>query len=208
MNDLITALYFVSDALLQPVVAGLLIMFAVAVVGLGVHAAEALERRRDHRRFTAAIAALQAAPDRGAAVRALFADRDYRGHLGRFLAAGRDLLGRPRDLSQAIDGVESSIDRRVSRALLLQRMGPMLGLMGTLIPMGPALTDLAAGDIQGMAQKLVVAFTTTVLGLAVAALAYLVAAARRRWYAADLRAIEYMYDLAVETGSKDQHDRP
>ena len=55
----------------------------------------------------------------------------------------------------------------------LSKMGPMLGLMGTLIPMGPALVGLAAGDISSMAYNMQVAFATTVVGLFSAAVGFI-----------------------------------
>lgn len=67
----------------------------------------------------------------------------------------------------------------------LARLGPALGLMGTLIPLGPALVGLAAGDIQMMSQNLVIAFATTVVGLLVGTLATTLASIKRRWYQAD-----------------------
>lgn len=68
----------------------------------------------------------------------------------------------------------------------LARLGPALGLMGTLIPLGPALVGLAAGDLQMMSQNLVIAFATTVVGLLVGTLATTLAGIKKRWYQADL----------------------
>ncbi len=48
------------------------------------------------------------------------------------------------------------------------RNGPALGLMGTLIPLGPALVGLAVGDIQTMSTNLVIAFSTTVIASSLA----------------------------------------
>ena len=67
----------------------------------------------------------------------------------------------------------------------LARLGPALGLMGTLIPLGPALVGLAAGDLQMMSQNLVIAFATTVVGLLVGTLATTLASIKRRWYQTD-----------------------
>ncbi len=60
---------------------------------------------------------------------------------------------------------EVAADKDLSTSKTLTKMGPMLGLMGTLIPMGPALVGLAAGDISSMAYNMQVAFATTVVGL-------------------------------------------
>lgn len=68
----------------------------------------------------------------------------------------------------------------------------MLGLMGTLIPLGPALMGLSSGNIQALATNLVIAFSTTVLGLLVGGVAYAVLVVRRRWYYQDFSDMEYI----------------
>jgi biopolymer transport protein ExbB/TolQ len=87
----------------------------------------------------------------------------------------------------------------VETASALLRLGPMLGLMGTLIPMGPALVGLAAGDLGAMATNMQVAFSTTVLGLFVGGAGFLVSLLKRRWYARDCEVLAYLFDLAQGT---------
>ncbi|MDZ7663652.1 MAG: MotA/TolQ/ExbB proton channel family protein [Thiohalophilus sp.] len=72
--------------------------------------------------------------------------------------------------------------RRIERADLLARIGPMLGLMGTLIPLGPGLAALGQGDLQTLARAVTVAFDTTVLGLLVGIAGFILGRLRRRWY--------------------------
>lgn len=76
---------------------------------------------------------------------------------------------------------------RLERVDLLSRAGPILGLMGTLIPLGPGLTALGNGQLDMLATALSVAFDTTVLGLLVGLLAFVIAKMRRRWYEAAWR---------------------
>ena len=75
------------------------------------------------------------------------------------------------------------------------RAGPILGLMGTLIPMGPALIGLSQGDIKSMADNLVIAFATTVIGLVVGGICYGTMVIRSRWYRQDLSDLEYSIEL-------------
>ncbi len=77
---------------------------------------------------------------------------------------------------------EHYASRRLERSDLLARGGPILGLMGTLIPLGPGLTALGAGNIDILATALTVAFDTTVVGLLVGLLTYCISRVRRRWY--------------------------
>jgi len=81
-------------------------------------------------------------------------------------------------------------------------MGPILGLMGTLIPMGPALAGLSAGDIASMSQQMQIAFNTTVLGLVIGCIGYLLLQTRQRWYAEDLNLLEFIYSLMDENAPR------
>ena len=68
----------------------------------------------------------------------------------------------------------------------------MLGLMGTLIPMGPALVGLATGDISSMAYNMQVAFATTVVGMVIAAVGVITLQVKQRWYAREVNDLEYL----------------
>lgn len=87
--------------------------------------------------------------------------------------------------------------RSLDRVRFVIKVGPSLGLMATLIPMGIALAALAQGDIPRMAGSMVTAFTATVVGLGAGTIAYLVALAREKWLRADLREMEFATELAL-----------
>lgn len=80
--------------------------------------------------------------------------------------------------------------RRIDRADLLARIGPMLGLMGTLIPLGPGLAAMGRGELDVLAQAVTVAFNTTVIGLLIGILGFLLGRLRRRWYDAAMERME------------------
>jgi biopolymer transport protein ExbB/TolQ len=82
--------------------------------------------------------------------------------------------------------------RRLERTRLLVRFGPALGLMGTLIPLSPALAGLAKGDVSQLSSNLRVAFSVTVLGLLIGAVAFAISLVRDRLYAQDLSDLEYV----------------
>ena len=71
---------------------------------------------------------------------------------------------------------------RIERADFITRLAPMLGLMGTLIPLGPGLAALGDGDVSVLSTAMSVAFDTTVLGLLSGMTGFVIARLRRRWY--------------------------
>jgi biopolymer transport protein ExbB/TolQ len=81
--------------------------------------------------------------------------------------------------------------RRLERTRILVRFGPALGLMGTLIPLSPALVGLAAGDVETLSENLRVAFSVTVLGLLIGAIAFTISLIRDRLYGQDYSDVEY-----------------
>ncbi len=85
--------------------------------------------------------------------------------------------------------------KRLERTRILVRLGPMLGLMGTLIPLSPALVGLAGGDVQALSDNLVTAFSVTVIGLLIGGLAFLVSIVRDRLYSQDISDMEYLLEL-------------
>jgi biopolymer transport protein ExbB/TolQ len=82
--------------------------------------------------------------------------------------------------------------RRLERTRILVRMGPALGLMGTLIPLSPALAGLADGDVATLTENLRVAFSVTVAGLLIGAFAFAISLVRDRLYAQDYSDVEYV----------------
>ena len=91
-----------------------------------------------------------------------------------------------------VNNYEVDAAQELSGSRILMKLGPMLGLMGTLIPMGPALVGLAAGDISSMAYNMQVAFATTVVGMLIAAVGVATLQVRQRWYARELNNLEYV----------------
>lgn len=69
---------------------------------------------------------------------------------------------------------------------LVSRIAPMLGLVGTMIPMGPALKSLSDGNLAQVSGSLTVAFSAVILALIAASITYWVANVRRRWLAEEL----------------------
>ncbi len=106
-----------------------------------------------------------------------------------------------------ISDFELKLQRDLDGPTTLMRVGPMLGLMGTLIPMGPALVGLAAGDLEAMALNMRIAFSTTVVGIFVGAIGFVVQLIKKRWFKEDGETLQYIFDLACEEKSLEQETR-
>ena len=81
-----------------------------------------------------------------------------------------------------IEEEEVNMAKSLEKIDIVTRIGPTLGLMGTLIPMGPGLAALGSGDVSTLASAIIVAFDTTVVGIGAGAVAYVISKVRRRWY--------------------------
>ncbi len=66
------------------------------------------------------------------------------------------------------------------------RIAPMMGLIATMIPMGPALKSLADGNVQSISENLIVAFAAIIFSLIAASLTFWVASVKKRWMAQEM----------------------
>ncbi|WP_405267882.1 MotA/TolQ/ExbB proton channel family protein [Methanobrevibacter sp.] len=97
-----------------------------------------------------------------------------------------------------IEFEENKFAKKIERTDIVTRIGPTLGLMGTLIPMGPGLAALGAGDVNTLASAIIVAFDTTVVGIGAGAVAYFVSKVRRRWYEEYLSNLDALADALID----------
>jgi hypothetical protein len=104
----------------------------------------------------------------------------------------RPLLLVDRSLSQ--DLMELAVLKDLEGVRLCSRVAPMLGLIATMIPMGPALVAVASGESQGVAQSLAPAFASVIVALASASITFVVYTVRRRWL---MRELVMVLDQAV-----------
>ena len=99
------------------------------------------------------------------------------------------------DAQRSIVVYDIYVSKRLDRVRLLVRAGPGLGLMGTLIPLSPALAALGNGNAQVLADELQTAFAITVVGVAIGLIAFTVALFHERFYSRDLADLEYLREL-------------
>jgi len=197
MNLIATLLYWISTGLLVPVVVGLLFLMLRAFALTGASWAEHMERLRLRRFLESSMERFEAGPT--GAGRTAFDDFP-KSRLALVPALERLLTtGSRARAEKVIADFELACDSDLARARTLVRIGPTLGLMGTLVPMGPALLGLARGDLAALAENLQVAFATTVLGLLVGGIGFLLLQRRQQWAAADANQIRYVYERMEES---------
>jgi biopolymer transport protein ExbB/TolQ len=191
-------LFDISDALRYPVLALALVALLLVVVEVGVLLAELRRRRgRGIARLERAVDVARDALVAGDGASALRAVRSVAlnppmDEALRAIVEQRDRPDAGNRIAKRLAEYDYRSVRRLERTRILVRMGPALGLMGTLIPLSPALAGLADGDVQRLTDDLRVAFSVTVTGLLVGALAYAVSLVRNRLYDQDYSDVEYL----------------
>ena len=173
--------HHIAGILVWPVLLGLIGLVAAMLVALGAFAREAWDRRQgrraslDHDRL-----ALDAA------------------------AAHESVDALELRLERVLQSSERLRWRSLGRLRLAVRVGPSLGLMGTLIPMADALQGLATGNLPALASNMVTAFAATVIGLTISVIAYLLAAARETWVRADSETLAFHAERLLQKQARRQ----
>lgn len=195
-------LFWISNGLLVPVVIILIILFVRALLLIGSFFGQYLAIRRTDAQLRDKIKSLTkdsiaeletSLPKKSSSLvvvcmRELLAAKDSDANMQRLLA-----------------DFEIAADKDLGVSKTLTKMGPMIGLMGTLIPMGPALVGLAQGDIASMAYNMQVAFATTVIGLFSSAIGFITQQIKQRWYLQDMTNLEFVYNIITSVGGAGDH---
>ena len=191
----------IASAMELPVVIGLILFIAFTLFSIGWWAVEYFRERR-HMRITlpALLDELRAA-ENGAAETIeksglLRRQKDALLELTRhpeFDAAMRESLG-----ANLLEREQSHYDGILKCTDLVSKLAPMLGLMGTLIPLGPGIMALGRGDTYTLSVSLLTAFDTTIAGLIAAAFCLVISTVRRRWYAGYMADLETLMDCVLE----------
>ena len=203
-NDVI---FEIAEALRVPVLILTVLALAVVLVELGGFFVELSRRRRRDivRLRSVAETTRRVLVEGGGAERARreLSAVAWSVSMGRTLARLVDDWGRPDAesmMSKALVEHDFVSLRRLERTRILVRAGPALGLMGTLIPLSPALAGLAAGNVQELSENLRVAFSVTVIGLLIGAIAFGISLVRDRLYSQDLSDLEFVANRLTSTG--------
>lgn len=207
-------LFEISDALRYPVLILAVVALVVVIAEVGTLLAEIRRRKvrsvvRTEHAVDLARGAL-AAGDRATALRAV-KSVGYNEAMNEALEAvveQRDHPDAANRIAKRLAEYDYRSVKRLERTRILVRMGPALGLMGTLIPLSPALAALGDGDVQRLTDDLRVAFSVTVAGLLVGAIAFGVSLVRDRMYDQDYSDVEYVNAQLASVPSGPLHTHP
>lgn len=193
-------IFLISSSLLYPDLLLLVILSLFTIVYAGSFFAEWLERLRLER----------CAPPELPAILAVGAPSRVVSHrVNRFITALRRIMREERDSDAAIENLlqETSLKlwKSMDRLRILVRAAPSLGLIGTLIPMGTGLAALGQGDMTKLSTDLVIAFTTTVVGLAIGTTAFVLYTVRRRWIEEDIKNMELATEMITSHMERTDH---
>ena len=188
MSTVTQILNWISTSLLLPVIVLLLAALGAALISLGGFCATYLTLLQEKKKRNALLKKIRSSSDfkeQDIADSGIFAD-----HIKKLFYFGFDEL----ECEKYISEVEQEYERELERSRFLTKTAPMLGLMGTLIPMGPALAGLASGDIANMAYNMQIAFATTVVGCTVAGIALLIHSVKKHWFVEEIADLRYVLD--------------
>ena len=192
MSTVTQILNWISNSLLLPVIVLLLAALVLSLISLGGFCASYIMLLQERRKRIMLLEKIRKSSN--------FREEDlsddgiFSGHLRRMFQFQFNEL----ECEKYITETELEYERDLERSKFLTKVGPMLGLMGTLIPMGPALAGLASGDIANMTYNMQIAFATTVVGCVIAGIALLVYYVKKHWYVEEISNLRYVLDRKLE----------
>ena len=195
MEAISQILFWVANSLLIPDIIILLFLFARSLLLIGSFYNQFMVKRKNDKELNDKIKNLNFSNIDS--LKTSLPEKDN----SLFIRYLRDLLTTPASEAYSdflLSNFENEAEKDVSLSKLLAKMGPVLGLIGTLIAMSPALVGLSTGDISGMAYNMQVVFATTVVGLVVSAVGLVTQQFKQRWYAKDVNSLDYVSRILTE----------
>lgn len=202
-ETLTSIIHIISESLLTPVIVLLIIFVVVVILCLGGLINEKISRKPvDSQELEKLIREISFSKTPNEIEEYITNSNlfDYQKEILIRLAKNSDIGPEARKAlaQEMISEAETKLIKNTSKTDILVRVAPILGLLGTLIPLGPGLAALGSGDITVLAESLTIAFDTTVTGLAIGALAYLISKFKKQWYESDLIDTESLAEAELE----------
>lgn len=199
MDQISKILFVISNSLLIPDILFLIILFIRSLILVGGFYNSFMQRRR----MNALLGDVRAL---NAGNLSELSGRLPKSNRSPFIDYLDDLLtreGLTEDYANyIISSYENVCEKDLSLSKLLTKVGPVLGLVGTLIAMSPALVGLSSGDIGAMAYNMQVVFATTVVGLVISLAGLVTLQYKQRWYTKDVALLDYISSLLLDSRTK------
>ena len=198
-----SALHVISQSLLIPVIVGLLAFMLYAIISFGGLISEYTNRIRisteEIEKIISDFANYGTAEGIKEVMDKSSVPTGYKNIISK-IASHPEMGSKSREAlaRKLIEKEEAMAAKSLEKTDIVTRLGPTLGLMGTLIPMGPGLAALGSGDINTLANAIIIAFDTTVVGLAAGGIAYVISKVRRRWYEEYQSNLDALCEAALE----------
>ena len=199
MNAISDIMFWISTGLLVPVIVLLILLFFRSLLLVGSFFGQYVSIRKTDKLIREQMETLhvnnvdhfaEKLPEKSNSLVVMF--------MKRILAEQQNKA----QVQRLLANFEIAADKDLAISKTLTKLGPILGLMGTLIPMGPALVGLSTGDIASMAYNMQVAFATTVIGLVACAIGFLTQQVKQRWYLQDMTNLECLVEVLNEKNEK------
>ncbi len=199
MDTISKILFCVANSLLIPDVIVLLALFGRSLLLVGSFYNQLITKFKNDKTFEDVIKKLT--PSTIPELKKLLPEKNN----SLYVKYMRDLLNHEPSVAYSdflISNFENEAEKDISTSKLLAKIGPVLGLIGTLIAMSPALTGLSSGDISGMAYNMQVVFATTVVGLVVSLIGLVTLQFKQRWYAKETNNLDYIAQILTQNIGK------
>jgi len=199
MDTISKALFWVANSLLIPDIIILLLLFGRSLLLVGSFYNQFITKQKNDKKLDDLIKTMS--PEDIHHLKESLPQKDN----SLYIKYLRNLLYREPNEAYSdflISNFEVDADKDISTSKMLAKLGPVLGLIGTLIAMSPALVGLSSGDISGMAYNMQVVFATTVVGLVVSAVGLVTLQFKQRWYAKETNNLDYVAQVLTQCQAK------
>ncbi len=164
-------MYQLSDFFMAPVLCLIALLFIYSLFASGQFFSQTLQRRRHYKSFIQLL-------------------NSRLGNKPGLMLNGYPMASLANEIPNiSQDQLDVAALKELEGVRNVSRLAPMLGLIATMIPMGPALKSLADGNIQGISENLIVAFSAVIFGLIIASITFWIASVKKRWMVEELVAL-------------------
>jgi biopolymer transport protein ExbB/TolQ len=196
------SLHVVAQSLLLPIIVILLVIMAYAIIQAGGLISEHSSRIRTDSKEIGRIIKIMSTQETPEQMKTVIdgakLPKRHKEILNEIAFLDVGTKSREAFARNLIEEEEFRAAKSIEKTDIIAKVGPAVGLMGTLIPLGPGLAALGAGNIDILAQNLMVAFDAAIIGLAAATLAFTVSRIRKRWYEDQLSNLDTLIDSVLE----------